>query len=103
MENLINQYLDALVAHDPKRLPLSADVKYTENDQVVDIGDGFWKAVGGRGKYNHVFADPDAGQVARPRLRDGRPYTFPRGLFTRPSSILVTEAFLIEIRKNSTS
>ena len=34
LEDVVNQYLAALVAHDPKRLPLSADVKYTENDQV---------------------------------------------------------------------
>jgi hypothetical protein len=64
LENLIDQYLQALVAHDPKRLPLSADVKYTENDQVIALGDGFWKTVEGRGKYTHVFADPEFGQVA---------------------------------------
>ena len=35
LEALVNQYLDAVVAHDPKRLPLSADVKYTENEQLL--------------------------------------------------------------------
>jgi hypothetical protein len=64
LEGLVNQYLDALVAHDPKRLPLSSDVKYTENDQLMDIGDGFWKTVEGRGNYTHIFADPEFGQVA---------------------------------------
>src|SRR5688572_31222636 len=64
LENLIDQYLTALVARDPKRLPLSADVKYTENNQVILVGDGFWKTVGGRGKYTHIFADPEFGQVA---------------------------------------
>ena len=49
LEDLVNQYLAALVAHDPKRLPLSADAQYTENDQVIEIGDGFWKTVEGRG------------------------------------------------------
>src|SRR5262244_3249650 len=47
LENLVDQYLTALVAHDPKRLPLSKDVMYTENDQVMEIGDGFWKTVEG--------------------------------------------------------
>ena len=37
LEGLVNQYLDALVAHDPKRLPLAADVKYTENEQSLDV------------------------------------------------------------------
>src|SRR5688500_4619261 len=63
LERVVDQYLEALVARDPKRLPLSADVKYTENAQVVPIGDGFWKTVQGRGDYTHYFADPEAGQV----------------------------------------
>jgi hypothetical protein len=63
LEGLMEQYLSALVAHDPKQLPLSADVKYTEQDQVMDVGDGFWKTVTGRGNYNHHFADPVTGQA----------------------------------------
>src|SRR5688500_15259277 len=38
LEGLEDQYLAALVAHAPKRLPLSADVRYTENDQLMPIG-----------------------------------------------------------------
>lgn len=48
-EGLINQYLDAVVKHDPKGLPLSANVKYTEQEQIMEVGDGFWKSVTGRG------------------------------------------------------
>jgi hypothetical protein len=64
LEDLVNQYLAALVAHDPKRLPLSADVKYSENDQMMQIGDASWKTIQGRGNYSHYFADPQSGQVA---------------------------------------
>jgi hypothetical protein len=64
LENVVDQYLTALVAHDPKRLPLSKDVRYTENDQAVEIGDGYWKTAEGRGNYTHIFADPEFGQVA---------------------------------------
>jgi hypothetical protein len=64
LEGLVDQYLAALVAHDPKKLPLSADVMYTENDQAMDVGDGFWKTVQGVGNYKHIFADPAFGQVA---------------------------------------
>ena len=64
LEGVIDQYLAAAVAHDPKRLPLSADVKYTENNQVLEVGDGFWKTAQGVGSYRHVFADPEFGQVA---------------------------------------
>jgi hypothetical protein len=64
LENVVDQYLSALVAHDPKRLPLSKDVMYTENSQEIQIGDGFWKTAEGRGNYTHIFADPEVGQVA---------------------------------------
>ena len=64
LEKVVDDYLAAVVAHDPKRIPLSEDVKYTENDQVMKIGDGYWKTAEGRGKYTHIFADPEFGQVA---------------------------------------
>jgi len=60
----MDQYLAAVVAHDPKRVPLSADVKYTENNQALSVGDGFWKTAAGVGNYKHYFADPEFGQVA---------------------------------------
>jgi hypothetical protein len=63
LEGLIDQYLAAVVAHDPNRLPLSEDVMYTENNQVLEVGDGFWKTAAGIGNYKHVFADPEFGQV----------------------------------------
>ncbi|HEY1306617.1 MAG TPA: hypothetical protein VGF24_23850 [Vicinamibacterales bacterium] len=64
LENLIDQYLKAVVAHDPSKLPLSEDVKYSENYQMLKVGDGFWKTAEGTGNYRHVFADPEFGQVA---------------------------------------
>lgn len=64
LEGVVDQYLAALVAHDPKRLPVSADVRYTENDQPIELGDGFWKTVGSVGNYKHIFADPEFGEVA---------------------------------------
>jgi hypothetical protein len=64
LEGVMDQYVAALVAHDPKRLPLSADVMYTDNDQQMPVGDGFWKTVEGTGNYKHTFADPEFGQVA---------------------------------------
>jgi hypothetical protein len=64
LEGVIDQYLKAVVAHDPSTLPLSKDVKYTENNQVMQVGDGFWKTAQGTGSYRHIFADPEVGQVA---------------------------------------
>lgn len=64
LESVLNQYLDALVARNPATLPLSQDLRYSENNQMMDIGDGFWKTVEGRGNYLHIFSDPEGGQVA---------------------------------------
>jgi hypothetical protein len=63
LEGVMSQYLAAVVAHDPKRVPLSEDVMYTENDQILKEGDGFWKSAAGLGNYKHYFADPEMGQV----------------------------------------
>ncbi|HXA76107.1 MAG TPA: hypothetical protein VNV41_03155 [Candidatus Acidoferrales bacterium] len=63
LENLATQYLAALVAHNPKSLPLAADVKYTENDQVMDVGDGFWGTATELGGYKHCFSDPVVEQI----------------------------------------
>ncbi len=63
LEGLVTQYLAALVAHNPKTLPLAADVKYTEQDQVMDVGDGFWGTATAIGGYKHCFADPVAEQI----------------------------------------
>src|SRR5262245_6980080 len=64
LEGLIDQYLAAVVAHDPSKLPLSEDVRYSENYQMLKVGDGFWKTASGVGNYKHIFADPEFGQVA---------------------------------------
>ena len=70
LEDVVNQYLAALVARDPKRLPLSKDVMYTENDQVVEIGDGFSLA-GLRGSDAHDEILRDAGGYRRETNRAG--------------------------------
>jgi hypothetical protein len=64
LEGVIDQYLAAVVKHDPRGVPLSEDVVYTENAQVLKVGDGFWKTAEGLGNYKHIFADPEFGQVA---------------------------------------
>jgi hypothetical protein len=61
--SIADTYLDALVAKDPKRAPLAATVRYTENGQRLVPGDGFWNSVAGKGTYKLQVADPTAGQI----------------------------------------
>lgn len=64
LEGFVNQYLDALVAHNPFGLPWARKVKFSENDVVLDLGDGLWNTATGAGTYKLMVADPQAGQVA---------------------------------------
>ena len=64
LEGVMDQYLNALVAQDPTRLPLATNVRNTENGQRLELGDGFWRSVSGLGTYKLVVADPQKGEVA---------------------------------------
>ncbi|KAH8884916.1 hypothetical protein GQ53DRAFT_829301 [Thozetella sp. PMI_491] len=59
----MSDFLDALAAHDPSRLSFTSGVKYVENYQFLPLGLGLWAVASSPGKYRHVFADPEAGQV----------------------------------------
>src|ERR1700686_3515323 len=64
LENFVDQYMDALIAHDPKKLPMSPRVKNTEDAVRLDPGDGFWRTANAKGSYRLFVTDPNAGQVA---------------------------------------
>ncbi|MGD9118332.1 MAG: hypothetical protein PVJ08_06325 [Dehalococcoidia bacterium] len=64
LENFINQYLEALSKNDPSGLPLANGVKFVENNQELQTGDGTWNTVTGLGVYRHYFVDLLTGQSA---------------------------------------
>jgi len=61
---MVDKYLDAVIAHDPKMVPLARGVRFTENGVRLEVGDAHWKTVTGKGKYRLFVTDPEAGQVA---------------------------------------
>jgi hypothetical protein len=63
LEGLIDQYLEAVVAHNPARLPLAKTVKFTENAQVIPIGEALWSTASANATYRLYACDPLAGQV----------------------------------------
>jgi hypothetical protein len=63
LQGFVNQYLSAIVAHDPLRLPLAKNARYTENGQELNMNDGMWRVATAVGDKNLYFADPRAGQV----------------------------------------
>jgi hypothetical protein len=63
LEGFIDQYLRALVAHDPAGLPVVRDVKFTENGSTLKLGDGLWGTVEALGDYKLTFVDPETSEA----------------------------------------
>ena len=63
LEGFIDTYIDALVAKDPAKLPLTKDVRFTENGQTLKLGDGLWATVESKGDYKITFVDPDTAEA----------------------------------------
>lgn len=61
LDGFVDQYLNALVAHDPSKLPLAKNVKFTEDGVRLKPGDGLWATATGLGSYRLDFAEPEAG------------------------------------------
>jgi hypothetical protein len=59
----LDQYLTALKAKDPSRLPLAKNFRYSENNVMMKFPDGVWGTVTGIGDYNLRTADPLNGAV----------------------------------------
>jgi hypothetical protein len=57
LSGLITQYVDALVARDPSRLPLVEKARITEDSKATKLGEGLWKTVTGKGSFRHDYLD----------------------------------------------
>jgi len=64
LEGFVDRYLDAMVAHDPMALPLAKNVRFTENGQKLELPDGLWNSMAGKGTYRLFVTDMQTGQVA---------------------------------------
>jgi hypothetical protein len=63
LNGFLDQLIAAMVKHDSSTLPLARDVKYTENGQLLKIGDGFWGTASSLPTYKIYADDPQAGQA----------------------------------------
>jgi hypothetical protein len=64
LKTALDQYLNAVVTHNPSAAPLFGGFRQTENAVVVKFGTGVWKSVTGLGKVQRRFLDPVSGQAA---------------------------------------
>ncbi len=63
LKEMITKYVDALAAHDPARLPLAANARFTEDSRELKLGDGLWKSVVRVGAFRQDYIDRKA-QIA---------------------------------------
>jgi hypothetical protein len=64
MEGIVDQYLAALVKHDPSGAPLARYVRFTENTQELTVGEGLWAvATEAPTTFKIYGVDPATGQA----------------------------------------
>jgi hypothetical protein len=64
LDSVVDNYLTAMLAHDPARVATSAAVRYTENTIPLALGQGMWATLSALGEYKIYIDDPEDGEVA---------------------------------------
>jgi hypothetical protein len=64
LSGFVTRYLDALVAHDPTRLPVTPGVRFTENGVAIALGEALWLTINSLGKYRVDYLDTESQQAA---------------------------------------
>jgi hypothetical protein len=64
LKGFVDGYFEALAERDPSKLPVAAEVKYTENGRVIELGQGFWHTAGEAIRYRDYVLDPETGGAA---------------------------------------
>jgi hypothetical protein len=102
---IADTYFAALAAHDPKKAPMAANARFTEQTKQLAVGDGLWKTISeGPTTFKIYVPDPVVGQLgAIVVLKDGgKPVQM--GLRLKVVNRQITEAeHLIWTNVNDTS
>lgn len=71
----IDDYLAAMLAHDPKRLALARGARFTEDTVEKPLGEGYWKTISGLRGFRQDYLDVQAGVAASHVVteEDGKP------------------------------
>ena len=64
LRGVITQYLEAMIAHNPRALPTAPGVRFTEDTKEMPLGEGLWKGVSKIRSYRQDFLDVRDGVAA---------------------------------------
>jgi hypothetical protein len=75
LTGIADGYFAALAAHNPSKAPMAPSAKFTEQAQMVAVGEGLWKtATEAPTTFKIYVADPVAGQIGGiVMMKDNRP------------------------------
>jgi hypothetical protein len=63
LRGIMTKYLDAVIAHNPKGLPVAKNVRFTENCVDTKLGEGIWKTASKLTPYRMDIMDVKQGVV----------------------------------------
>jgi hypothetical protein len=104
LRDLANTYVAALVAHDPSKVPLAANIKFVENVTPMKPGDGLWKTASEAPTTFALYVpDPISGQVGFIGVMkaDGKPIELALRLKVRHGQIVEAEHLIASNLRDS--
>ncbi|HEY6928013.1 MAG TPA: hypothetical protein VI653_31335, partial [Steroidobacteraceae bacterium] len=60
LKAILDQYLAALIRHEPAAAALAVGYRHTENAINIPIGTGLWQSVTALGKVQRRYIDPES-------------------------------------------
>ena len=63
LRTMLDQYLNAVIKHDPAAAPLFLGFRQTENATVAKLGTGLWKTATALGQVQRRYFDAVSGQA----------------------------------------
>lgn len=64
LTDMMTQFIDALAAHDPSRLPLADNLRYTEDSRFSALGEGIWQSITAKGEFRQDYVDTERDVIA---------------------------------------
>jgi hypothetical protein len=64
LRGFITQYLDAMISHNPKAIPIAPTARFTEDTKTQPLGEGLWKGASKIRPYRQDFLDVREGVAA---------------------------------------
>ena len=96
---VVEQYLNAMVAHDPSKAPIAEGAKFTENGQKLTLPDGLWRIASGLRDYRNLVAEPAKGAVGGFAVVEENGIPVILGLRLQVENQKITEMETIVLRK----